>query len=132
MWFRGPSSCYTSPPTLIMCPNGTYDWSYGLHSLIRQLVVQSSRLFMPFSILVVTTLDHRSFRQELLRPSHARVPQSTHLTPIYRHIGADTRTSGALLSHRMSGVVEDYGCCRSGRTVGVEDQFLVAVRSTLP
>lgn len=68
-----------------MHPDGTYDWSYGLHPLIRQPGCYFSRVFMHFTILSVTTFAHRPFRQVLHQPSRARSSHSTHVTHLLTH-----------------------------------------------
>lgn len=77
-----------------MHSNGTYDWSHGLHPLIWQPGCYFSRFLMHFTILSITTLDHRPFHLVPLRPSRSRSSQSTHLSPI-------TDAPGPIRAHQV-------------------------------
>jgi len=104
-----------APPTLIMHPNGTYDWSYGLYPLIWQPGCYFSRFLTHFCLSRHSTTV-RSVRS--ISDLHApAVPSPPICHPFIDAVGQYVNIR--CLRVPTSDVAKDTGCCRSRLTVGV-------------
>lgn len=97
-------------PTLIMHPNGTYDWSYGLHHLIWTTCCP---LFTPSDAFFFSVCHD-------IRPPSVPLGASPTFTPAVPVHSSDTHlpthraskcTCSAHLSRHIPGMVEDIGFC---------------------